>query len=417
MRTSFGLAIVVGALLITTGAHAAGSARSAGMAGTVTAVTTGIEGAEANPANLSWVDNPNVAIELISTQFVVGNNGIDLDLYNASMNRHLEEDDKANILGAIPSTGLTADAHLGASALGVKVGRVAVTFSGQADLTTNLPHDAFELLLLGNAEADSLDFGDARGEALSLARARVSTAITVGHTLWGPIYAGMGLSYLQGVGYAHLEEMEGELVTRTTGIHGRAQGRLKTATFGAGFGLDLGVATELGPWYRASLALKNAVAQVQFSDGIEMRTFVATVDTLDLQTIEDTEDQDDLISSEDLVFDGDPFSVTLPRVLNLGLSRVTPRASVGLEYEQGFARRAGATTTPRVALGAEWRGLSWLPLRAGVSVGGRSQRRASAGFGLHVVGFRLDFAASTVGELLPGSPKGLAFAFGTGLRF
>lgn len=419
MRTARTLAVLlcVAVAVHAPPAGATGSARSAGMAGTVTAVTTGIEGAEANPANLAWIDNPHVAIELISTQFDLSNNGVDLDLYNASMNRHLEDADKQTILSAIPSTGLTADAHFGASALGVKVGRVAVTFSGDADLSTNLPHDVFELLLMGNAVADSLDFRSARAEAMSIARASLSTAITVGHTLWGPVYAGVGLSYLQGAGYAHLEEMEGQVVTRTTGIHGQAEGLLKTATLGAGFGLDLGMATELGPSYRASLALHNAFAQVQFTDDVEMRTFVATLDTLDLETLEDSESEDDLVTSEDLVFQGEPFAVTLPRVLNFGLSRVTPRTSLGFEYEQGFAKRAGATTTPRFALGGEWRGLSWLPLRAGLSLGGRTARRASAGFGLHVVGFRLDFAASTIGELLPGSPRGVAFAFGTGLRF
>lgn len=415
----FGAAAVAVALsTLASTAHATGSARSAGMAGTVTAVTTGVEGAEANPANLAWTDNPGVAVELISTQFLLSNNGVDLDLYNASMNRHLETADKENILTSIPSTGLTADAHLGASALGFQIGKVAVTFGGHADASTNLPHDVFELLLMGNAVADSLNFSEARAEVLGVASAKVSTAITVGHTRWGPVYAGVGLGYLQGVGYANLEEIDGELVTRLDGIHGRATGQLKTASLGSGFGLDLGVATELGPWYRASLALRNAWAQVQFTDDIEIQTFVATLDTLDMETLSGDEgSEDDIIDQTDETFVGDPFTVTLPRVLNLGLSRVTEDLSLGLEYEQGFETRAGSSTTPRLALGTEWRAVGWLPLRAGLSVGGRSGQRASAGFGLHVVGFRLDFAASTVGEFFPSSPRGVAFAVGTGLDF
>jgi len=419
VRTPRAAAVILAVVLtaLPSAVLASGSARSAGMAGTVTAVTTGIEGAEANPANLAWRDNPGVGIELISTQFLLSNNGIDLSLYNASMNTHLEDDDKQNILSSIPATGLTADAHLGASALGVMVGKVAVTFGGRADASTNLPHDVFELLLMGNAEADSLNFSDAKAEAISVASAKVSTAITVGHTRWGPIYAGFGLAYLQGVGYAHLEEIDGELVTNLQGIHGQATGQLKTATLGAGFGLDLGLATELGPWYRASLAVRNAWAQVQYTEGIEIQTFVATLDTLDLETIENSDDENDLFDSTDATFTGDPFTVTLPRVLNLGLSRVTDGLTLGLEYEQGFETRAGSTTTPRIALGSEWRALGWLPLRAGLSLGGRSRQRASAGFGLHLFGFRMDFAASTIGELWPSSPRGVAVAVGTGLRF
>ena len=37
----------------------------------------GVEGAQANPANLMWRENPGVAIELISTQALLTNNGID----------------------------------------------------------------------------------------------------------------------------------------------------------------------------------------------------------------------------------------------------------------------------------------------------------------------------------------------------
>ncbi len=397
--------------------HATGSVRSAGMAGTVTATVDGVEGAQANPANLAWFDNPGVAIELLSTQALIGNNGIDLDLYNASMKDHLDDADKSAILTSIPTDGLSAEAHLGASAMGVQVGRVAVTFSGTADAATNLPHDVFELLLMGNATADSMSFADAAGEAISLATARVSTAVTVGHSRWGPIHAGVGLAYLQGLAYARLEEVDGTLVTRTDGIHGEARGQLLTAGRGTGFGLDLGAAAEVGPNWRASLAVHNAFAQVHFDQDLEVRTFLATVDTLDLETVEETENEDDLVRSEDELLEAAPFTVDLPRVLNLGVSRVTGRTRVGLEYEQGFATRAGATTTPRFSVGAEWRALSWLPLRAGVSVGGRSERRASTGFGLHVGGFRLDVAASTVGTWWPGSPRGVSLAVGTGLQF
>jgi len=412
-------AVLAGLALVacTTTAHGTGSVRSAGMAGTVTATVDGVEGAQANPANLAWFDNPGVAIELLSTQALVGNNGIDLDLYNASMKGHLDDADKSAILTSIPTDGLTAEAHLGASAMGVQVGRVAVTFSGLADATTNLPHDVFELLLMGNATADSMTFDDARGEAISLATARVSTAVTVGHSRWGPIHVGLGMAYLQGLAYARLEEVDGNLVTRTDGIRGEARGQLRTAGPGAGFGLDLGAATEFGPHWRASLAVHNAFAQVHFDRDLELRTFVATVDTLDLETIDETENEEDLVQSDDEVLQAAPFTVDLPRVLNLGVSRVTARTRMGLEYEQGFATRAGATTTPRVSVGAEWRALSWLPLRAGISVGGRSAKRASAGLGVHVVGFRLDVAASTVGEWWPGSPRGVSLAIGTGLQF
>lgn len=417
LRRSIGTLSLLLALVGSSDEVFAGTARAAGMAGTVTAVADGVEGARANPANLGLRTNPGLEIELITGQFSVGNNGIDLDLYNRTTGRHLSDDDKYEILRAIPVDGWTSEFTAGASALGVQTGRLAFTFTGTAQGYTTLPRDVFELLLMGNAVADSLDFEQAAGEAYSVGAARMSGAVTLLHHPWGPVHFGVGMAYLHGVGYARLDRMEGQLVTRTTGISGQAQARLTTATTGAGFGLDLGLATELGPRWRASLALHNAVAQVHYDGDVEVRTFVASLDTLDIATIEEIDDPDDLYSTDEFVEAAAPFTVNLPRSVHLGLARVGMRTRLGVEYVQGFEKRAGTTTTPIAALGLEWKPFGWLPLRTGVGAGGRTGQWASAGFGLHFPGLHLDFAATSVGEWWPGSPKGVAFAAGVGLSF
>lgn len=395
----------------------AGTARSAGMAGAVTAITDGVEGARANPANLGLRTNPGLEIELIAGDVWVGNNGFDLDLYNRTTGQHLSDDDKYDLLRAIPVDGWSSEFAAGASALGVQIGRLAFTFTGTAQGYTTLPRDVFELLLMGNAVADSLDFEQAAGEAYSVGAARVSGAVTLMRAPWGPVHFGVGMAYLQGMGYARLDRMEGQLVTRTTGISGEAEARLTTATMGSGFGLDVGLATELGRRWRASLALHNAVAQVHYDQDVEVRTFVASLDTLDIATIDEVDDPEDLYSSEDFVEAAAPFTVDLPRSLRFGLARIGERTRVGLEYVQGFEDRAGTSTTPIAALGVEWKPFGWLPLRTGAGAGGRTGQWGSAGFGLHFPGLHLDFAATSVGAWWPGSPKGIALAAGVSLAF
>ena len=408
------LALVSGAF---DGDALASTARSAGMAGAETAMADGVEGARANPANLGLRTNPGLEIELITGQLWLGNNGIDLDLYNQTTGKHLDDDDKYDILRAIPLDGWSSEFSAGASALGVQVGRLALTFTGTAQGYTTLPRDVFELLLMGNAVADSLNFERAAGEAYSVAAARVSGAVTLMHHAAGPLHFGIGMAYLQGVGYARLDEMDGQLVTRTTGISGEARAQLTTASMGSGFGLDLGLATELGPRWRASLALRNAVAQVHYNRDVEVRTFVASLDTLDLATIEEIDEPEDLFTSVDFVDAAAPFTVNLPRSLHFGLARIGTRTRVGVEYVQGLENRAGTSTTPITALGMEWKAWNWLPLRTGVGAGGRAGQWASAGFGLHLPGLHLDFAATNVGGWWPGSPKGIALAVGVGLSF
>lgn len=398
-------------------AVAAGTPRSAGMAGTVTALTEGVEGARANPANLGLRTNPDLEIELFAGQVWLGNNGIDLDLYNRTTGRHLSEDDKRDLLRAIPAAGWATEFAAGASALGLQVGRTAVTFTATAHGYSTLPHDVFELLLMGNAIADSLDFADADGEAYSVAAARISGAVTPLHHRWGALHFGIGIAYLQGVGYARVDEVRGNLVTRSTGLTGEAHAQLTTATLGKGFGLDVGFATEFGRHWRASGALLNAVAQVHYDRDVEVRTFVATLDTLDVATLEEVDDTDELYWSENGVIEAAPFTVQLPRSLHFGIARVGASARWGIEYVQGLENRAGTTTRPRASLGLEWKPFGWLPLRTGLGAGGRTERWASAGLGLHLPGVHLDFAATSIGAWWPGSPKGVAFAAGMGLRF
>ncbi len=165
------------------------------------------------------------------------------------------------------------------------------------------------------------------------------------------------------------------------------------------------------------MVLHNAFAQVYFDQDVEHRRFSASLDTLDVATLQEIQDGSELYSSADSVSAGRPFTVDLPRQLDLGVSRVGDQSVISLEWQQGFARRAGTTITPRVAVGAEWSGWAFLPLRAGFSVGGLSGRSASVGLGLRLAAFRLDLAAATIGRWWPGDPRGIGLAVGSGLAF
>lgn len=419
LRRRHRAAVAVALLLIApvAGAQTKTSVRASGMSAAYTAVADGVEASRWNPANLGFHDAPRLGIEILSSRAGIANNGIDLGLYNRSMGAHLDDQHKSDILAAIPAGGLDTEATAGASALGVQVGRLALSFGGEASAWSRLPHEVFQLVLLGNAEADSLDFSDADGEAISFASARLSAATTVGPTPVGTVHLGITLRYLRGLAYGRLEQVQGSLITRSDGLRGEAEAQLTTAGAGSGMGFDLGVAAELDHRWRAGLVLENAYARIRFDQDLERRIYVAHADTLDLVTLEETDDPDSLVSSEERVEALDPFDVDLPRVLRLGLARHGESSVLALEYRQGFSQRASSTTTPFFAAGGEWRPLGWLPLRMGLSAGGREGRSASVGVGARIGSFRLDLAAATVGRWWPGNPRGVVLGVGTGLSF
>ena len=103
---------------------------------------------------------------------------------------------------------------------------------------------------------------------------------------------------------------------------------------------------------------------------------------------------------------GDEFSTKLPAELRFGCSYRDGRLLLTGDYHQGFSTSATTNTTPTVAAGAEWMALDWLPLRAGVTVGGRIDYGTSLGFGLRPGAFVFDFGLLSRGFLLPSISKG-----------
>lgn len=394
-----------------------GSVRAQGMAGAYTAHARGVDAALWNPANLAARGAPRLSIELAGLTAQVANNGVDLDLYNRHTGQVLSEADKQEILAAIPTRGLATAVDATATAVGVQVDRFAISVTGHGLGYTNLPRGVFELLLEGNAAADSVTFDDSEGEAIAFAALNFAGASEVATTPWGGLSVGMNLRYLQGIAYAELEEVTGALVTELDGVYGTALAQLVTAGSGQGAGLDVGVSADLANQWRAGLSVQNVFGVIHYSGDLERRLFLAEVDTVSVVTLEEVESTDELYDDQELRTGAEPFNVTLPRVISLGLAREGERTVYAFEYTQGFTNRAGSSTTPRIALGGEVLATPVLPLRMGLSMGGVMGPSASVGLGLKLGVFGLDLAAASHGKFLPRDTKGVTLSVGTGLRF
>ena len=124
---------------------------------------------------------------------------------------------------------------------------------------------------------------------------------------------------------------------------------------------------------------------------------------------------DDDVQDTSWTEEGTPFDITPPPVLRVGGAFREGSFLVTADYEQGLKRGAVITTQPRVTVGTEWSGLSWLPLRLGFIMGGRVGFGTAFGFGFRPGGFVLDFAILSRGFALPNETKGLMAAFELGI--
>lgn len=393
------------------------SVRAVGMGGAFTALARGLDAPQWNPANLALATHPRVTVGLLASAASLDNNSIGLRLYNRTSGAVLTEQDKADILASIPADGLAATADASTSVLGLHVSHIAVTFAGRAAARTNLPHDAFTLLLSGNGVADSVAFEDAAGEAYAVASAGISGATTLWGTPQRGLHVGLSLRYLQGIAYGRIDRVAGALVTRPDGVRGEGLLEVVTAGPGSGVGADVGIAATWGGGWTAGFALENAFAQVAFERDLDRRIYTVALDTLTLDALDEQDDLDSYLQDGETSVDPAPFTVTLPRVLSLGLGREGRSFSFGLEARQGFQERAGSSTTPLMAAGVEARWLRWLPLRLGAAVGGASGQSGAAGFGLELLHMRWDFAAATHGGFWPSDPRGVTAAVGLALTF
>ena len=176
---------------------------------------------------------------------------------------------------------------------------------------------------------------------------------------------------------------------------------------GKGFGIDLGATGEIMPGIRGSFSITD-IGSVNW-DGKTKQTVASAAFSMTNPTSKAQWD------SLQTAFKGkdtatDPFSTPLATSMRIGASvqvdelpfmanRFPGRMLLAIEYQQGFNHSPGNTTRPRVALGAEWRPMRWLPLRSGLSFGGINRFNWAAGFGFDFGGFNMNLGTENFGML------------------
>lgn len=389
------------------------SARAAAMGGAYTALAKGVDAAKYNPANLGLSGYRQTGLELVAVGASITNNSFTLSDYNDYTGAVLTTEDKADILGKIPAEGLSIDADVSATALSLASGSLALSTTGYASADVNLNKDIIDLLLNGNSFADTIEVTGSYSDGISYASVALSFGtplLTLGKR---QLAVGISAKYIRGIAVEQLVELKGLAVTYAAGFEGQGRAIIRTATGGSGYGVDLGAALKLSDSYTVGARLQNLIGQITWNKDAEEHGYIFEYEGT---TIDDLE-EDDYIGSDDYTKSIDGFSTGLPTSLNVGFAKTTGSLIWSVDWVQGLESKPGTSTKPIIAFGGEYKMLSFVPLRAGYSVGGGRSSAFSFGSGLSFLGFYLDAAVFTGTSMTLYSAKGANFAVSTGFRF
>lgn len=425
--------------------------RPMGMAGAYGALARGVESLYWNPANLALSGSPRVSVPFsVGVSLVGENNSISVSDYNKYNGTFIDTGDKEDILGKIDKSGMEFTEEVGVvlplldgACFPMPWGlRSAASFSLQQGAQGEIPKDMFDLLLFGNEFArDRLAAGkdpeydiaewDGSGWALGvLSWGFAKPWMPARLQPWFSEFTVGATAKFMGGAYGEVLRTDGGVTTQVSGAQIDAYAITREGG-GTGFGLDLGVAgVTRDRKTTVSVALMNFLDQASWGSkfGVDARkdSFFVSGQDVNVLSFTGKEDVTEVFDNPrdaqgDVIFrqkiGSGSFSRSLPAMLRLGVARdVRSNLMVSGNYDQAFSSGFGISTTPRLAVGLEYRLVNWFPFRFGLAAGGRAGMSSAIGFAFGPFGkggvrlCLLDTALANRGGFLPGVSKGAAIS-------
>lgn len=406
-------ATIMSIMVVSAGAMGLSNARAIGMAGAYTSLAKGYECSFFNAANLGFKSSRSGDVQILGFGLSISNNSFSLSDYNSYTGASLNTADKEELLSKIPSDGLKIAVDGEASTLAFSTGGFAFSVSAIGAADINLGRAPMELLLMGNTMSETIDLDGMYGEGFGLASVNLSYGRRITSIAGKALSVGGTFKYLQGLGYEEVIEADGSMITLPTGFAGEGNVIARTATGGQGYAIDLGAALKINEKYMVGASVFNFLSNMKWNKGTEEHQFNFRFDTLTVANM----GNDSIIVSSDTTIEIDPFNSSLPSTIKVGLAKLKGKFLWALDWEQGFRTGAGSSVNPRISAGAEYKILSFLPLRGGFALGGKQATTFAAGFGFDLSLFYLDLGFASYNAIAGTAGKGLNVSMNMGLQF
>jgi hypothetical protein len=415
------------------------NARSMGLAGAYQQFASGAEVTRWNPANLGLPGAPKLTLDIPNFAIVIGNNSINLDVYNEYFSKEYfdahEEgwDDaaKEQILDYFDGD-FQGYNQFQVTPFGVSYAKFAFAINGFSYSDLRVPQNIIEIPFQG-LSTDPIPIENVDGEVILGAEFALSTAKSfkkVQLPYVTDFSAGITFKYFYGLSYVKVADAEGTILSSNDSLILNGNYRLLIAApspisdkgkTGDGVGFDLGAAAKMGDKLTVGISLNNIVGTINFGEVEERQGSITWTDSTGINIAELDNFGDYLdsvaISTDTSFVTAEVVRYDLPKSLVLAANyKLNNLLSAEIDYQQGLNNTAGGTPTPRIAMGAEIRAIPILPLRFGFALGGLQGTTYATGLGLDFKFYKLDLGVAGERGLF-NSSKGISFALSQRFTF
>ena len=456
------------------------SGRTIGMARTFVASSRGLDAMGLNPANLALDDRGStVTFQIAPFGFRAGSDFINYGIYQdfftgedsvvaatgqvyrdssgntKRVGKKLSESDKDQILGLFPGgiahTQFNFDiTEFGLTVRSATLGGIGLSVSDRIGVNLDIPEGYMKFLLEGFDEHGSVyTFDNTSVTASWMREYNLSYARILPVELkWVKnISVGIGIKYIQGFGYFGTDHYFGNISNNIQDSAGIPTGSLTgnfdflqfqsyddtsgfkgsnivdrlTKPAGTGIGFDFGVSAELFQALRVGISVTD-IGKVTWDNNNRAIIGTGKFEVTDYHGVDSIGN-----AFKGNTVDTTSFTSSLPTALHIGAALQVDKAAfvssfpgqllVAVDLHFGFNNEPGNSKTPRFSLGTEYRPLNFIPIRTGISVGGRERFTWSFGFGINTPVWDMDLGTESIALLTnPNGFRSGSFTFGMRFR-
>lgn len=381
-----------------------------------------------NPALLNK-EYRNISLPALNNAIMLGNNSIDLDLYEFIVNEeYLEDEDKQRILDAIDDR-IAFSLASNVGIFGFTIGRMALSSTAHVAAKSALDEDYLELLLYGNGSVDSTNVDSSlvyeftKDDNYLEAQSYVDLTFGMGDIRLpltdelAPIRFGFSASLLAGAGEAYTEEFDGVFfASLDEGLNLNQTIRVRTGLGGIGFKGMLGAAWDPLENLSTGITLDNVLGFINWQ--MECTEYSYEIDADSVYVADLEEDLSDIFPEDYTETEIDSYTTKLPMEMRLAALYKFPWVSLSADLVKGFGNSPDVSEDPRFAFAAEFTPLAVLPIQIGFATGNDVYPwRASYGIGLSFKAVEFGIGLQSIESILPGmTSKGVSVASYLNLR-
>ena len=430
-----------------------------GMGRTSTVTSRGVDALGINPANLAVMESKSFTLSFLPVGARVGTDFLDYGTYrryltgvstdSGRVGYFLTDRDKEQILSGFSTDMGTINGDVDIKLISLSFqdssfGGIGIGIRERVGARGVLSKDYLRFLFYGNSPGESFNFSSTEIRGWWLREYSVSYARAFENAFGlNSLAVGVGAKLINGFGYFDLQQVNtsfttssqnvvaghAEYLSHRAGVDFFSGERASSFTAfpspsGKGWGFDFGINAKVNSFMSFGLSVTD-VGTLRWTHNARERRANGNF-TIDDAFSESQQDSlQNLVEGTDQKVDA--FETQLPTAIHAGLSlqlgqsefaQSSPPILLAFDYTQGLNNMPGNSRQPRFSLGMEFRLLSWLPLRSGISVGGSEQRSWAFGLGLHLGPFALDVATEDVLSVLqPNQASRVSLGIGTRWSF